>query len=109
MHSVVVPKRRRKAAGTLWKIWQMWGTDFINSRNYRASALYHLRSLALFEKANAELAVLSSSDGRRQDAIVFADFSTLSALSQLGFVDWGALRINPDRKEEAGLQGRKYE
>jgi hypothetical protein len=33
----------------------------------------------------------------------------LSTLSQLDFVDRGALHINPDRKEEAGLQGRRYE
>jgi hypothetical protein len=65
----------------------MWGTDFINSRNYRARALYHLRSLALFQKANAELAALSPSDGRKQDAIVAADFGALSGtLSQLEFV-----------------------
>jgi hypothetical protein len=87
----------------------MWGTDFINSRNYRARAVYHLRSLALFQKANAERAALSLSDGRRQDAIVAADFSALSTLSQLDFVDRGALHINPDRKEQARLQGRRYE
>ena len=67
----------------------MWGTDFINSRNYRARALYHhLRSLALSQKANAELAALSPSDGRRQDAIVAANFGALlvKCPSQLDFV-----------------------
>jgi hypothetical protein len=48
-----------------------------------SNVLYHLRSLALFQKANAELAALSPSDGRRQDAIVAADFSAFSTLSQL--------------------------
>jgi hypothetical protein len=51
------------------------------------NVLYHLRSLALFQRANAELAALSPSDGRRQDDIVAAGFNALSTLSQLDSVN----------------------